>query len=520
MSISFSRLAFAFLLAAAGWYSWKIDHLDLAGELSLPGHPLLAWWDAFAIGGIALLLAFCFPYMIRFLSGGFFQAHQGSGKKYFFAAAFGMLLFRLPFLLAFYPAPGMNDTVFMMDNPLYGSVQFPWLYSLIYGYGTQWGHTLWGSREPVIFIFSLLQAACLSLGLTAFSFWIKNHVDLRAGWGFYGYLLLFPMVGSYSIAAVRDGFFSLALLFWVWLFLREIEAQPWRRGSWGIFLFALLGTMLFRSNGLLVSLLLTAVLYGCRRNKKMIFTFLLCAVLSVVPGQIIQRTHHWEPLFQESMAIPLQQLGRTLKLDGERSEGTISLMQGLLSEEEWKKEYSPYTVDFVKWHDSFQRQRLNGQKKEFLHAWIETGLMNPRLYVEGWLTETYALWNLDPLEYSVQSRFGWALTDENTRNMKPSENDLMAVGNFPMPAAWKAFFGNWQFEGSHFLGPGLCLWLTLFAGFFFWTSGRRKQVLFLLPLWVNTATLLLSTPASAVFRYSFIYVLALPVVGIYMLVRR
>lgn len=71
------------------------------------------------------------------------------------------------------------------------------------------------------------------------------------------------------------------------------------------------------------------------------------------------------------MAIPIQQLGRTMVLGGERSEETKTLMENLLTEEEWKKEYSPYTVDFVKWHDHFHRNWLNGQKKNSCrHGWI------------------------------------------------------------------------------------------------------------------------------------------------------
>ncbi len=516
MAISISRLhlIFGFLLSAAGFYTWKIDHLDRAGELSLPGHALLAWWDALPIAALGLAVAILLPFGTKALPRGW-AARRTQGRNYFFLAALLMFLWRIPFLLAFYPAPGMNDTVFMMENPLYASVQFPWFYSLLYGYGSEWGKEILGTREPVIFIFSLVQAAAISVGLTAFAYWIRNHVHPWAGHFLYGYFLLFPMVGNYSIAAVRDGFFSLALLFWVWIFLREWEKENWGRESWLLFGAALLGTMLFRSNGLLVSLVLTATLYISRRNKKILFAFLLAAILSAVPGQFIQRTHHWEPLFQESMAIPLQQMGRVAKLDGERSEETISLMNGILSDEEWKKEYSPYTVDFVKWHDHFRRNQLNQEKGEFLKAWAETGLANPRIYVEGWLTETYALWNLDPLEYSVQSRFGWALTDENTKDMKPKENDQMAVGDFPMPAKWKAFFGNMQYEGSRFIGPGLALWFTLFAGLLFYERGERKLILALLPLWANTATLLLSTPASAVFRYSFAYVLVLPVVFVY-----
>ena len=274
---------------------------------------------------------------------------------------------------------------------------------------------------------------------------------------------------------------------------------------------ALLGLMMFRSNGIFISaILVMALCLVTGKWKKPAALFLLCAVAAILPGRVILSTHGWQPLFQESMAIPLQQMGRVLVLDGERSEKTKELMAGLLPEEKWKKGYSPATVDFVKWDDHFRRNELNGEKVPFLKAWLDTGLKNPRLYVEGWMTETYALWNLDPLEHDVQSRFGWALSDENTKNMKPSDNDMLALGDFPMPFRLKSFLGNYSYSGSRFLGAGISLWMTLFLCLLFYCGGRKRLILAALPLWANTLTLLVSTPASAVFRYSFAYVLGLP----------
>lgn len=504
---------FSFFFAAALWLTVKIDLLDRAGKLSQAGAKLLDVWD-----GPILLLGTAFfslalPKLIDWLSGFSYPRRTSVDRTWFFPAFLLMVLWQLPFLLSFYPAPGMNDTVFMMENPLYASVQFPWLYSVIYGYGASWGKEVFGSREPVIFLFSLQQLLLISYGLTAFAFWVKGRVHVLAGWGIYGYFLFFPMVGNYSIAAVRDGLFSLGLLFFVWLFLRRAEGERWGRASQGILIAALL-SMLLRSNGLLVALLVCLALFFLEKRKEILLFFMIFVLISIVPAQIIQRTHHWEPLFQESMAIPLQQLGRTMVLGGERSEETKTLMENLLTEEEWKKEYSPYTVDFVKWHDHFHRNWLNGQKKEFLSAWVDTGLRNPRIYVEGWLTETYALWNLDPFEYDVQSRFGWALSDENTKDMKPADNDRMATGDFPMPAKFKAALANVSYEGSHFLGTGLSLWIALFLGLIWVSQGRGSLLWALLPLLVNTGTLLLSTPASSVFRYSFAYVLCLPVLAL------
>ena len=125
-----------------------------------------------------------------------------------------------------------------------------------------------------------------------------------------------------------------------------------------------------------------------------------------------------------------------------------------------------------KWNDDFRRGWLNDHKKEFLLAWADTGLKNPRLYLEGWMTQTYGLWSLIPGAYDVQSRFGWALTDENTKHMLPADNDRMAVGNFPMPSRLKSFLANFQYAGSQFLGAGFAFWLTILLSAAFYADRR------------------------------------------------
>ena len=216
-------ICFSFFLAAALWYTVKIDWLDQRGALKEAGYALLNFED-----GPILLLGTAFfslllPRLTDCLSGFSYARRTSADRTWYLPAFLLMVLWQLPFLLSFYPAPGMNDTVFMMENPLYASVQFPWLYSVIYGYGAGWGKEVLGSREPVIFFFSLLQLLLISYGLIAFAFWVKGRVHDLAGWGLYGYFLFFPMVGNYSIAAVRDGLFSLGLLFFGWLFLRRAE---------------------------------------------------------------------------------------------------------------------------------------------------------------------------------------------------------------------------------------------------------------------------------------------------------
>lgn len=120
-------------LGIAIWYTIKIFRMDDQELLRSALDPVLALSDIpflvlFAFIGFALMqslaqLLLC----VRILP------HKSLGRKWFPVLAGTMFLYDLIFLLAFYPAPGMNDTVFMMDNPKYAGVQFPWLYSSFTG---------------------------------------------------------------------------------------------------------------------------------------------------------------------------------------------------------------------------------------------------------------------------------------------------------------------------------------------------------------------------------------------------
>ena len=496
-------------LGAAGYYTWRIDAMDKAGTLSQPGAALLApsdWLWILLLGAAAYgTTVFLLPRLARLRL-------PECAIPSFPVRAGGAILFLcwLPVLLAFYPAAGMNDTVYMMENPLRGSIQFPWAPTLFWGYGAEWAVRVFQSREPFIFAAVLLQMALMAWGLA----WTAGKTGELAecplaGWMIAAYFAFFPMIGNYAAAAVRDPLYSLALLGWMMILWAAAETG---RTDSGRVVAASLGLMLLRSNGLAVSLLLFAALARLgRRRIRTGLILLICAVITVLPGKWILSHIGEEPLFQEAAAVPLQQTGRVLIMGGAMDEEMRQLLLSYLPEEQWWTSYSPYTVDFIKWNAAFQHDRMTRTKEAFLAGWARTGLANPRLYAEGWLTETYALWNLDPMEHQVQSRFGWALTDSQTAHMQPADNDRLSAGRLPLPL--KGTIAAASFEGSRFLGAGLCLWLTLIGAAVLYTQGRTRLIAVFLPLWANTATLLLSSPASAVFRYSFGYAIALPVIA-------
>lgn len=217
-----ASMVFAFFLSPAAWYTYKID--SMGEKVAETGQAILTGRDGWVLLLLFLLFSAVLPPFVRLWLTLPCQSEKGGESPFFLPAFLLMALWQVPFLLSLYPAPGMNDTLFMMENPLYGGVQFPWLYSLLYGYGSMAGRYLFGSREPVIFLFSLVQLLLYAWGLTKIVFWVKRRHSRYAAIPLYFYFLLLPIIGNYGMAAVRDGLFSLCLAGFMVLMAEE---------SWG-----------------------------------------------------------------------------------------------------------------------------------------------------------------------------------------------------------------------------------------------------------------------------------------------
>lgn len=510
-------LFLSFFMALSGWYTQKFMTMHYYGIINSIDHPLFAWEDWKGISLCYVAISLLLLMITRWVYPISLKRSGEKGKYFKWAFAF-MFLWRVPFLLAFYPAAGMGDTYYMMKDPLHQVVQFPWAYSLLYGYASKWGLAL-GNREIVLFLLSLLQNLAISYGLTKVCYWVWESFGKKSFLFLYLYFTFLPMVGNYSIAAVRDGLFSLGILLWTCIFL-FLPREKWEKRHTILYVTAALLISLLRSNGLPIAMVLTVILCVLYKQwKKQLALFFLCAVISVVPGRLILHYTGEEVLFQESMAMPLQQLGRVYVVGGDMDEETKDLLNSFLAEEKWKEKYIPFTVDFVKWHPDFNHDRMTEKKHEFLEAWWKTGLKNPRLYFEAFCTETFFLWELEPFDTAVQSRFGYAMTDENLKVMVSQDDNHFVLGDFPMPMGLKSFLGNISFYGSRYLSAGLCLWITLYLVLL---GGKKRKwkwkwniLLGALPVLCNTGTLFLSTPAASAFRYSFSYVLVLPLLVLF-----
>lgn len=355
----------------------------------------------------------------------------------------------LPFLLVFYPAPGMDDTIAIIRGGGKVINQFPWAYSILFAKLGHLSRFMFGTREPAIFLATLIQMIVMATGLSYATRWILKFTGKPwAGCILYIYFMLFPMVGNYSIAAVRDPLYSLAILLWV-LFIIDhaFSKQEWNNKTFIYLATLLMGTMFFRSNApLIMSVLIICLVWEKERSvqRKIVAVFLVCLMVAIVPGHVIMKYKHIRPLFQESIAMPLQQVGRTFALSGHIDSVDEEIFEHYFPREKWIARYNPTTVDPIKWNKNFNRGMLNKEKKLFLTAWLHTMKYNFKTYVEAWMLTSYWNWNVKLLNPLSQSRFGWALDDSQTNPMKPEYSGKLSPGKLPIPEILKDGLAYWH----------------------------------------------------------------------------
>lgn len=515
--ISSVSAALALVLGPASFYTIKINSLDSRHLLKSPENSILSMQDLPQIAAIVvisfLLLRFFIYPVCNWLKIpqkrlNLILPNIRGLTVFFFLCWF-------PFLLAFYPGTGMNDTAAMIKFGTSLVNQFPWTYVYFIHEGAKVSISLLGTAEPWLFICSLLQMGLMAFGLS----FVIHRIDKLSGNSYLSLLLsaffaFAPIINNYAIAILRDPLYSLALLL-MGIFLADHAGHKiWAKSEIKTFFWLCIGLMFFRNNGLYILFIITALLMRGRNNesrRKIIFAFLAAAVIMCVPPKVISTIRHIPPLTQEKLAIPIQQIGRTAALNGKITDSQQQFLEQIYPLSDWGKSYNPGVVDSIKWNRDFNRTELALREKDFIAAWFHIGINNPDLYTEAWMLNTYWNWNVNFImpDFSSQSRFGYAMTDENRKQVSEGNNQV-AGGNLPISENIKNALISWSYGYSNFLGAGFCLWMTLVLSGALIIKGKARYLWVAVPTLLNTGTLLLATPFCGAFRYSFAYVLLLP----------
>ena len=512
----FTTIIYSFLLSISIFYSFKINSLKEFGYLKNKNLGIVEMNDFLIIAKYFIFILF-FSTIILFLIR-YIKIYPSKGFNVsIHKVALLFIIAWFPFLLVFYPSVGMNDTFYILHGLTGSSVQHPFYYCLFIYLPSKISLKLFNSMTYGLFLSTCLQMLFMSYSISYVINWLHNKLLNKYITYFLCFYFMFtPLIANYAIAAIKDTLFSIALMLWI-PFLYDIfvekKALFYDRTNKYYFCFLSFLTIATRNNGIYIFIaLLIFIFYKCTNTRKQIIKYSLIIIIICILPNIYLSTFREKPQrFQEAVAIPLQQIARVITINDNLDFNQKSYLSQIMSIENFKKNYNPFSVDSIKWNNNFNRDYLQKTKKEFLETWLLVSLDNKQTYFEAWILQTFGFWSNKTQDWINQSRFGWSLTDDVLKKgVNPSENNKLKVSSINLPTNFKETLGNYMFKNADFINPGNCFWITIFIGLVLIIKDKTNCLIILLPSLLCWITLMLAVPAAFVYRYAFMYPLCLP----------
>jgi len=380
-------------------------------------HDLASWDYCFgsAINFIKFCLCFCgyttlFYTLIGIICQSLTNLSLTDDKDHFFmhhafAKAFAILaiVYFIPTLIS-YPGTLCWDVIGQIEqvtkNTGY-SAHHPLAHTLLVGGLTQLGYNLFGTYEPGLFVYMIIQVLMLAAAL-AMTIAILAKRNVKCIW-LCSLLLLYcisPIYTNIVSVAIKDVPYSAFTIGYGVCFFLLMENPSYLHSKKyiGFFLLMQLGTILMRNNGL-VMILLTGVLsliyiWEKYNTKEKIQYCLSSFVLSIVLGTLlstllVQITNATETSAGEMLSIPFQQTARYLQLYG--SELSLAEQQAieeiLGSVEEVAQKYDPESSDPVK--ALYDKTSTTNELISYLGAWATGLFKHPLVYIEAFFAHIY-----------------------------------------------------------------------------------------------------------------------------------
>ncbi len=426
------------------------------------------------------------------------------------------------FLLIF-PGAAMNDTINCIISPTESAGMQPLLFEGIIYWGIYVLEKLTGNVIYAYAGMTICQMLFCSL-VTAYAVvWlyrkkIKPFVCylVAAGFG------LSPIVADYSVTLVKDScfaFFFLLLLIQVYDLLRE-QINVLTRWKIIKIVITVVFVTLFRTNGIIVTVFLLAVLFFTKRveRKKMILIIFTVICITQCNRAAVSYYDHTNVSFREATGVLTMQMAAVIARDGNRSEVEEDFLDQVLPIEEWKSKYLFSFVDPIKFHADFNTQFLNSHKSDYIKIWWSLLKKNLKIYVDAYLFHTYQLWNLASFDRSCldYSQSVFTRINNNTSDNSIWGKHLETIGlkneSVYPEGVQKPMLDTFvrACEINLLLSPGWIILIFLICVFFSLIKRCWMELCFTLPIVFMWMFFMVATPAAGPFRYSYYLLVTLP----------
>ncbi|WP_270997734.1 DUF6020 family protein [Listeria seeligeri] len=316
----------------------------------------------------------------------------------------------IPFLvwmmsfLAYYPAKMTFDSYFQWGMA-HGIRQYSEWHPML--------HTLWIQatsfiyNSPASYIFSQIVVVSLIVGYAVYTLvkmgariWIGIVISI-------GYAV-YPVAMIYSATAWKDFPFAAFILLFTVLILKTVQSNgEWLKNWWHFAAFILVAFICInlRNNGIMIVVASLVFLLIFMKNFRIIIGGILVGTLGLnflFSFIMTNGLHAQSNPLNQALAIPSQQIGATFYNDGDFTPELKEYFTSILPEENWEKDYNPYTVDPIKHDAEYDASVIEDDFGLYIKNWFKLLTHNFGIYVGAYLDQIAVIWQFDsPDDYKV-----------------------------------------------------------------------------------------------------------------------
>jgi len=309
------------------------------------------------------------------------------------------------YFIAFFPAIVTIDSYYQILQG-FGYMQLtdvhPFVHTLLQGIILRFGTYFTDNIYTALAFMSIFQMICFSsiIAYAERTLFIKGFNKISRGL-LVGFYALHPILASYSVILWKDIWISYFILFYIVAFYEIFDNDKITRANMVRLILGLLGILFFKSTGLYIFIIsLPVTIYCLWKFKKSFFTKSILVLMSVLLiyglTRFIVIGIYQIPKgnSQDTLSVPLQQIARTVKYNGEGiTEEEKDILREILLYDALADAYDPIVSDPVK--NLFDYKAFSADKVRYLKTWLSIGLRYPNTYIKSLLVSTYGYWYPD-----------------------------------------------------------------------------------------------------------------------------
>ena len=422
----------------------------------------------------------------------------------------------LGYLLVHYPAVYLNDTNFILYNPIVTAYGHPLFYGVIMSF-TFFTLKVYLSSSVSVFIMSFIQTIISSIIITELIVWFNKKINNKyLTIILFLYYFLTPIVTNYNVTLNKDTPYSLMLVILFVLIYEFVETKGKAILEKKYFIKLAIVSVLvvyLRTNGIYLiipTLIVLFIVYDLKKNKmryaSMIAIVLVFYFIQIITVKTIGVTYAKKEMY----AVPIQQVCYLVKYHPDAfTKDDYKMLSKILpnTKKTVNSNYNPYTVDDIKGNKPFNDEEFNNNEKAFVAMWAKKIPNNFSSYIKSYLLNSYHLWAIDKLDKS-QSIFEVA-------SIHVADKEHIIYNKRILPKPIHKIMNKYYKIFNTYLNPGGCFILLLITISYALYRKRKEVVLLSLPLLFTWLVLMIASPLSSALRYMAVYIYLLPVIMLY-----